>query len=228
MTRNTEKTQAMKSEIRILIADDHPIFRHGLRQVIEKAPGLKVVAEADDGGSAFDLIKQHRPDIALLDLDMPVRDGFAVLRAIREERLPIRVVILTMHKDEMHFNEALNLGAKGYVLKDSAAADVVNCIKAVAAGQDYLSPSLSTHLLNRSRRATALNEEQRGLSELTPTERRVLALLAELKTSKEIANELNVSVRTVDNHRANICAKLDLRGSHALAKFALEHRSELS
>jgi len=218
----------MKPEIRILIADDHPIFRQGLRQVIEKAPGLQVVAEADDGGAALDLIKEHRPDIALLDLDMPVRDGFAVLRAVREERLPVEVVFLTMHKDEMHFHEALNLGAKGYVLKDSAAADVVNCLKAVAAGENFISPSLSTHLLNRSRRVTALNEGQRGLSELTPTERRVLGLLAELKTSKEIANELRVSARTIDNHRANICAKLDLRGSHALVKFALEHRSELS
>src|SRR6185503_18080920 len=112
--RNAEKPHLVKPEIKILIADDHPIFRHGLRQVIEKAPGLKVVAEADDGGSAFDLIRQHRPDIAVLDLDMPVRDGFAVLRAVREERLPVQVVFLTMHKDEMHFNEALNLGAKGY------------------------------------------------------------------------------------------------------------------
>jgi DNA-binding NarL/FixJ family response regulator len=218
----------MKPEIQILIADDHPIFRHGLRQVIEKAPGLKVVAEADDGGAAFDLIKEHRPDIALLDLDMPVRDGFAVLRAVREARLPVEVVFLTMHKDEMHFNEALNLGAKGYVLKDSAAADVVNCLKAVAAGENFISPSLSTHLLNRSRRAAAVNERQPGLADLTPTERRVLGLLADLKTSKEIAKELRVSVRTIDNHRANICAKLDLRGSHALVKFALEHRSVLS
>ena len=218
----------MKPEIRILIADDHPIFRHGLRQLIEKAPGLKVVAEADDGDSALDLIRQHRPEIAVLDLDMPVRDGFAVLRAVREQQVPTEVVFLTMHKDEMHFNEALNLGAKGYVLKDSAAADVVNCIKAVAAGQNYLSPSLSTYLINRGRRATALNDGKRGVSDLTPTERRVLGLLSDLKTSKEIANELGVSVRTIDNHRANICAKLDLRGSHALVKFALEHRSELS
>jgi DNA-binding NarL/FixJ family response regulator len=218
----------MKNEIRILIADDHPIFRQGLRQVIEKDSRLKVVAEADDGDAALEQIKQHRPDIALLDLDMPLQDGFAVIRAIREQRLPIEVIFLTMHKDEMHFNEALNLGAKGYVIKDSAAADVVNCVKAVAAGQNYISPALSTHLLNRRRRAATLDEQQKGLSDLTPTERRVLALLADLKTSKEIAGELGVSARTIENHRANICAKLDLRGSHALVKFAIQHKSELS
>jgi DNA-binding NarL/FixJ family response regulator len=216
------------NEIRILIADDHPIFRQGLRQVIEKDSRLRVIAEADDGDAALDLIKQHRPDIAVLDLDMPVRDGFGVARAVREERLPVGLVFLTMHKDEVHFNEALNLGAKGYVIKDSAAADVVNCLKAVAAGQNYLSPSLSTYLLKRSRRAATLDEQQKGLSELTPTERRVLALLADLKTSKQIAHELCVSARTIDNHRANICAKLDLHGSHALVKFAIQHKSELS
>lgn len=218
----------MNNEIRILIADDHPIFRQGLRQVIEKDSRLKVIAEADDGDAALDLIKQHRPDIAVLDLDMPLRDGFAVARAVREQRLTVEVVFLTMHKDEVHFNEALNLGAKGYIIKDSAAADVVNCLKTVAAGQNYISPSLSTYLLNRSRRSATLDERQQGLSDLTPTERRVLALLADLKTSKQIASELGVSARTIDNHRANICAKLDLRGSHALVKFAVQHKSELS
>jgi len=218
----------MKNEIRILIADDHPIFRQGLRQVIEKDSRLKIIAEADDGDTALEQIRQHRPDIALLDIDMPSRDGFAVLRSMREQRLEVEVIFLTMHKDEMHFNEALNIGAKGYVLKDSAAADVVNCIKAVAAGQNYISPALSTHLLNRSRRASELVEQQSGLSDLTGAERRVLALLADLKTNKEIASQLGVSVRTIENHRANICVKLDLRGAHALVKFAVQHKSELA
>jgi DNA-binding NarL/FixJ family response regulator len=218
----------MKTEIRILIADDHPIFRQGLRQVIEQAQHLKVVAEAADGITAFDRIQETRPDVAILDIDMPNEDGFAVTRKIREHRLPVQVIFLTMHKDELHFNEALDLGVKGYLIKDNAAADVVNCINAIVAGQDYISPSLSTHLLNRTRRATAFAHQQPGLADLTDTERRILALLAEYKTSKEIAGELCVSVRTIENHRANICTKLDLHGTHALVKFALQHKSELS
>lgn len=218
----------MRTEIRLVIADDHPIFRQGLRQVIEKAPHLKVVAEAEDGLAALERIQEHRPDIVILDIDMPHQDGFAVARRVREQRLPVSVIFLTMHKDELHFNEALDLGVKGYLIKDNAAADVVNCIHAVAAGQDYLSPALSTYLLKRSRRAAALAAEQPGLRDLTATERRILALLAEYKTSKEIAGELCVSVRTVENHRAHICMKLDLRGTHALVKFAIQHKSELS
>jgi len=217
----------MKTEIRILIADDHPIFRQGLRQVIEKDSFLKVVAEAEDGEAALSQIEEQKPEIAILDIDMPNQDGFAVARRIRENRKPVSVIFLTMHKDEMHFNEALDLGVSGYLLKDNAAADVVNCIRAVAGGENYISPALSTHLLNRSRRAKAFLQGQPGLSELTPTERRILLLLAEYKTSKEIATELCVSVRTIENHRANICTKLDLHGTHALVKFAILHKSEL-
>jgi DNA-binding NarL/FixJ family response regulator len=217
----------MKTEIRIVIADDHPIFRQGLRQVIEQSPHLKVVAETGDGATALEQIQEARPDIAILDIDMPNEDGFAVARKIREHRLPVAVIFLTMHKDELHFNEALDIGVKGYLLKDNAAADLVNCINQVAAGQDYISPVLSGHLLNRARRATAFAKQQPGLGDVTATERRILALLAEHKTSKEIAHELCVSVRTVENHRANICTKLDLHGTHALVKFAIQHKSEL-
>ncbi|HEU4387002.1 MAG TPA: response regulator transcription factor [Blastocatellia bacterium] len=208
-----------------MIADDHPIFRQGLRQVIEAKPNLTVVAEAEDGVVAFERIRELRPDVAVLDIDMPRQDGFAVARGIREQRLPVAVIFLTMHKDELHLNEALDLNAKGYLIKDNAAADLVNCIHAVAAGQNYVSPELSTYLLNRGRRAAMLAGQQPGLQSLTPTEQRILALLADYKTNKEIANVLCVSVRTIENHRANICAKLDLHGTHALVKFAIQHKS---
>jgi DNA-binding NarL/FixJ family response regulator len=217
----------MKTEIKIVIADDHPIFRQGLRQIIELDPLLKISGEAGDGEAALEQIRSNKPQVAVLDVDMPQMDGFEVAQAVREERLLVEVIFLTMYKDERIFNRAMDLGVKGYILKDSAATEVVGGIKAIVAGQNYISPVLSTYLLNRSRRAAVLAEQKPELNKLTQTERRVLKLIAEYKTSKEIADELFVSIRTIDAHRANICQKLELHGSHALLKFALEHKSEL-
>ncbi|HMV47632.1 MAG TPA: response regulator transcription factor [Blastocatellia bacterium] len=217
----------MTSPIRLLIADDHPLLRAGLRQVIETDAQLHVVAEAGDGAAALQLIAAHRPDVAVLDIEMPHLTGFALLREMRAQRLATAVVFLTMYRDEEIFNEALDLGALGYVLKDSATTDIVAAIKAAAAGQPYISPAISAFLLNRATRTTALIEKNPSLNDLTLTERRVLKLIAENKTSKEIAAELFISYRTVENHRANICRKLDLKGSHSLLKFAFEHKSEL-
>jgi DNA-binding NarL/FixJ family response regulator len=216
----------MKSEITVLIADDHPIFRKGLRQIIEADPTLKIVAEAEDGESALDQVRSQKPQVAVLDVDMPRKDGFVVAREIRTLQLDVAVIFLTMHKDERFFNAALDLGVMGYVLKDSAHDEIVSGIKAVAAGHSYVTPVLTDSLLKR-RRASALAEQEPGLSSLTESERRVLKLVAEYKTSKEIADELFISVRTVDRHRANIASKLELKGSHALLHFALEHKLQL-
>ena len=217
----------MRKEIRLMIADDHPVFRQGLRQVIETDPGLKIVAEASDGETTLDLLPHSGAEILLLDVDMPNKDGFEVARDIRAQRLPVSEIFLTMHKDERFFNAALDLGVNGYVLKDSAVTEVIGSIRAVAGGQEYVSPSLTSYLLNRSRRAAALVAEQPGLGQLTPTERRILKLIAEYKTSKDIADELCLSARTVEHHRSNICEKLELKGTHALLKFAVAHQSEL-
>lgn len=217
----------MESAIEVLIADDHPIVRQGLRQTIEAGAGLRVVAEAGDGREALARIKGLKPHVAVLDIQMPVLDGFGVARAVRAEGLPVGLVFLTVYRDEDIFNAALDLGVKGYVLKDSAVEDIVACVRAVAAGQHYASPALTSHLVSRGRRAAALVEERPGLAALTPTERQVLRLIADYKTSREIAAELFVSPRTVETHRNHICQKLGLRGSHALMKFALSHKSEL-
>lgn len=214
----------MKSEISVLIADDHPIFRRGLRQIIEADASIKVVAEADDGEAALVALQEHAPQVAVLDVDMPNRDGFDVTQTVRARRLPVAVIFLTMHKDERIFNKALDLGVMGYVLKDSAITEIVAGIKAVATGQNYVSPAMSTSLLKRASRAAA--PPPPGVEDLTPTERRVLKLIAEYKTSKEIAAELFISTRTVEHHRANISTKLDLKGSHALLKFALDHHAQ--
>jgi len=217
----------MTTEIKLLIADDHPIFRRGLRAVIEAEAHLQVVAEADNGAAAIELIRALHPDIALLDLDMPVKDGFEVTREIQEPRFDVAVIILTMHKGEALLNTALDLGVKGYVLKDSAMTEIIACIEAVTGGRSYVSPQLTPFMISRHQRAAALVKQKPTLNDLTPSERRILRLIAEEKTTREIAGELFISLRTVEHHRANICLKLNLHGSNALMKFALARKSEL-
>lgn len=214
-------------EISLIIADDHPIVRQGLRRIIETDAAFSVLAEAGNGREALEAIEKYQPKIAVLDVDMPDMDGFETAREIVRKNQKIEIVFLTIHRDEDIFNEAIDLGAKGYVLKDSALADIVACLKSVAAGNHYASPAMTAHLMNRSRRSRILKEEKPGIKNLTPTERRILYLIGEYKTSREIAEELFISPRTVETHRTNISQKLDLRGSHALIKFALAHKSEL-
>lgn len=217
----------MPAEITVFIADDHPIFRQGLKMIIEKDKQLKVVGEADDGAAALEDLRPSRAQIAILDVDMPNKDGFEVVREMQRQRIRVEVVFLTMHKDERFLNAALDLGVKGYVLKDSAVTEIVDCIRSVAAGRDYISPQLSSFLIDRHRQGTQLADARPQLEQLSPTERRVLQLIGQYKTSKEIAGELLISVRTVEHHRANIAEKLELKGSHVLLKFAVEHLSEI-
>src|SRR4030095_12048110 len=138
------------------------------------------------------------------DIDMPELDGFGVMRALRHEKIAVEVIFLTIHRDEDFFNEAINLGAKGYVLKDSALTDIVNCVRSLASGKPYVRPALTTLLLNRNRRAASLGLKTPELKDLSPAERRVLKLIAEYKTSREISEELFISHRTVETHRTNI------------------------
>lgn len=217
----------MASDIRILIADDHPIFRQGLRQVIEAQQGLTVVAEAEDGDRALQQLREADIAVAVLDVMMPGKDGFAVARAAREDRLNAAMIFLTMHKDEHYLDAALDAGVRGYVLKDNAATEIVECIRSVAGGGEYISPTLSSFLIRRHTRAASLAEQKPAIEQLTATERRIVRLVADGLTSREIAAQLGIGVRTVEHHRNNVAVKLALRGSHALTKFALRHKSDL-
>jgi DNA-binding NarL/FixJ family response regulator len=209
----------MESEIGLVIADDHVLMRRGIRRTLEDAGGFRILAEAGDGKAALESILGLRPQLAVLDIGMPVMDGFAVVRELRRRKAAPGLVFLTAHSDEALFEEAVELGVKGYVLKECAASDVAACVRAVAAGGGYISPALTGYLLSGRVQSKAA-----ALEELTTAEARVLRLIAELKTTREIAELLGVSPLTVETHRRNMCEKLGLRGSNALVKFALSRR----
>ncbi len=216
----------MAEEIRLIIADDHPIFREGLRQILEKDSRIKIVGEADNGAKAFELIQEKKPDIALLDIDMPKMTGLEVLKKVAD--MPLKIVFLTMYSEEDIFDEAMGLGIKGYVLKDSAVNDILECIFSVNEGNYFISPSMSNLLLRRRQKLAELRKATPMLDNLTPTEKKILKFISQNKTSKEIAEILFLSHRTVENHRTNISNKLNLRGSHSLIKFAIENKSLLT
>jgi DNA-binding NarL/FixJ family response regulator len=212
--------------VTIVIADDHPLFRRGLMEVLEPERSFQVVAEAMDGETALDLVRRHRPHIALLDISMPRMSGLDVAETIRHEQLGTAVVLLTMYREAAVFRRALDLGARGYVLKDSAVMEIVACLHMVASGRAYISPALSTELLER--RADLTTPEFIALSGLTPAEQPILQLIARGLTSAEIAAELGKSVKTVENQRSHICQKMGLSGPQALLRFALEHKALLA
>jgi DNA-binding NarL/FixJ family response regulator len=218
---------ARTNKLSIVIADDHPVFRHGLRNLIESEHGFKVVGEAGDGEQALEMICKLHPAIAILDVAMPKLDGLALARKLIAQEPQVGVILVTMYCEQKLFTEAFEAGVKGYVLKDSAATDIISCIKAVTAGQNYTSQELTTYLVNRVRQAETIGLTRSDLEGLTTTELRILLLLADYKTSKEIAHDLCISPRTVDTHRNNICQKLDIHGSHALMRFALGHKDLL-
>lgn len=217
----------MPNRIKVLIVDDHPLFRSGLRQVIADDPRLQLVGETGDGETALKLVEDKKPDVAVLDVNLPGLSGLDLARKLQVQHLPTRVIMLTMHKDEETCNRALDIGARGFVLKENAVEEILKAIVAVADGEHYLSSTISGYLVRRRNRAESLAAKKPGLDDLTKAERRILKLIAEKKTSREIGAELFISPRTVEAHRANICSKLELTGSHSLLQFALENRSAI-
>ena len=214
-------------KVKVMIVDDHPLFRQGLRSVVQSDSRFELVAEAADGTTALKLLREMKPHVAVLDIHLPGLSGLDVARTIQSDCHGTEVVVLTMCKEEETFNCALDFGVKGFVLKENAVEEMRNALLAVSRGEHYLTPSISGYLVRRHTRAGALSAQKPGLSELTRAERRVLQLVAERKTSHQIAAEFFISVRTVEAHRANICSKLNLRGSYSLLQFALENRSAL-
>lgn len=215
-------------KISVVIVDDHPLFRQGLRQAVEADARFNVIGEEADGTAAAETIAKLKPDVAVLDINLPGMTGLEVAARLQVSRSPARLVVLTMLKDEQAFNRALNAGVQGYVLKENASDEILNCIVAVARGEAYVSPSLTGFMLSRRRRANLLATRQPSLEDLTVAEKRILQRIAAGKTSKEIAAELFISPRTVETHRANISTKLGLSGANRLLQFAWENRDALN
>ncbi len=213
--------------ITVLIADDHPIFRRGLCEIIAGDESLRLVGEAGDGEEAWRLLQELKPRVAVVDLHMPGRTGLQIAGMVSQQQIPVELIILTMDREEGLLNEALNLGVKGYLLKESAVTDLLQAVRCVARGECYISPALSGVLVRRKAARESLWEQKLGPARLTPTERQILKLIAEDRTSKEIAEVLQCSVRTVETHRQNISHKLELSGSHSLLRFAFDHKAEL-
>jgi DNA-binding NarL/FixJ family response regulator len=218
----------MNPRLKLVVADDHPIFRKGLLEVIAESDEFEVVAAVAHGEEALRVCLERQPDVAILDFEMPRLNGAEVAARLREAGSATAVAVLTAHKDPTIFNRALDAGVAGFVLKDNAAEEIVACIRSVARGEPYVSPSASRLLLQRRDAAARLQERHRGLQDLTPQERRVLRLVSENLTSKEIATRLGTSPRTVENHRFRICEKIGLSGSHSLLKFAFDNKSALA
>ncbi len=208
----------------IVIADDHPLFMEGLKDLIVKEPSLSLINEASSGSEALALIKKEKPAMAVLDIELPDLSGIEIAKEIQKEKLNCKVIFLTMYDDKEMLNEAIKLGVKGYILKEHTSAEILNCIKNVLAGKFYISPLLSGHLIENAS-VKNLNPVEMSLSKLTISERRILKLIASNKTSREIADELHISPKTVENHRKNICEKLRLRGPNSLLKFAIENKA---
>jgi len=217
----------MSQPVTILIVDDHPLLRRGVRDVIAENPRFQIVGEAADGAEAMRLVASAKPDITIMDIDMPRLNGLEMLRAIRALPFTMTTVILTMYKEEDMFNAAMDLGANAYVVKENAVNDVLAAVEKVTRGETFLSSVMWDAGQRRSERVQQLLLSKPQIETLTPSERRILKLVGQDLTSKEIANSLNLSVRTVDNHRQNICHKLNLHGTHSLLKFAFDHSAYL-
>lgn len=215
------------NNITIVIADDHPIFRKGLRDIISEESSFTVIGETGEGNRVMALVHELKPDVLLLDLNMPGANGLDLATQLHDGGCSVKIIVLTMHKEESIFNKAMNLGVAGYVLKESAVQDIVAAINAVANDDYYISSAISQYLLKRKAKTDSFGLDHPGVNVLTSAERKILKLISENKTSGDIAGQLFLSVRTVENHRMNICKKLNLHGSNGLLKFAIENKASL-
>ena len=205
--------------IQVVLVDDHVLIRAGLRALLHSLPNIEVIGEASDGHEAIDVIAQHQPDVVIMDIAMPGLNGVDSARRIVKQTPSTRVIILTMHANEEYVGRALEAGAKGYLLKGAEPAELELVLKAVMRGETYLSPSISKHLVQDY--LSHRKEKMHPLPDLTARQREVLQLIAEGCSTKDIANKLKLSVKTVDTHRSELMHRLDIHEVAGLVRYAI-------
>lgn len=212
------------SKTRILLADDHTLFRQGVRTLISGEPDMEVVAEAANGGDTVEKAAEARPDIVLMDIGMPGLSSFEATRQIRKNRPDTRVLFLTMYDDEDYLVEGMEVGASGYVLKDSPAEQLISAVRDICRGGSYLSPRMLAQLVDDFRSRVKNATRTPRFATLTAREREVLKMLAEGNSVKEIACDLDLSVKTIEAHKFNLMRKLDIHNKAQLVQYAIQKK----
>jgi two-component system, NarL family, response regulator NreC len=212
------------AKLRVLLVDDHTVVRQGLRKILESDDEIEIVGEAGDGRSAVDMVQRMRPHVVVMDVALPELNGIEATRQITKRVDGAKVLVLTMHSDDVYVRQSLKAGARGYLLKDSEDLDLIKAVKAVGQGGSFFSPSVSKVLLAGYLGDPTGKEVEDNVALLTDREREVLQLIAEGKTNKEVANLLNVSINTVETHRKHVMEKLDLHNTAELVRFAVRKK----
>lgn len=205
--------------IRVVLADDHALVRAGIRSLLKELEGVQVVGEATDGREAFQLVKRKQPDIVLMDIAMPGMNGLEAARRILKVYPEVRVVILSMHANEEYVRQALRVGVSGYLIKDAATSELEIAVRAVSRGETYLSPAAAKHVVRKYKQRLA--GRVRAYDRLTPRQREILQLIAEGRTTKEIASILDISLKTAETHRIQLMERLDIRDVAGLVRYAI-------
>jgi DNA-binding NarL/FixJ family response regulator len=209
------------SKIRVLLAEDHTIVRKGLRSLLDGEAGIEVIGEAQDGREAVEKVQQLLPDVVLMDIAMPALSGLEATRQIKKRFPEVRVLILTMHATEEYIFQILRVGASGYVVKQAAPNELISAIQAVYRGESFLSPSISKKVIEEYIRQAEAMAERDSYDQLTTREREVLQLIAEGRSTREIAELLHISTKTVETHRAHLMDKLDTHSTAELTQYAI-------
>jgi DNA-binding NarL/FixJ family response regulator len=212
----------MSQKVRIVIAEDHTILREGLRSLLSSSPSFEIVGEAEDGREAIKCVEKFKPDLILTDLSMPRMNGMEAIKEIKRESPETKVLVLTVHRAEEYILATFRAGADGYLLKDSTHAELVMAVKKVLSGKQYISPEISEKVIEGYLEGKKTLKSRTSWETLTQREREILKLIAEGYKNKEIADDLCISVKTVEKHRANLMEKLDLHSIQALTAFAIE------